>query len=357
MHPAPPYIYTLSLHDALPIFDAIGDLTHVLEDLFEKMAEGQLEASDNMTDLLFACHDRLAQMVEQSATQKPCLPATELIEQVKSILRGESPAPLPLVKDDAEPSVSETTALAPEANDNDLISIFLDEGMDIHSAISECLAQWREEPEELIGVTQLQHELHTLKGGARLSDVDAIADLAEAWSDALDPLIAGSNNQLEMLKLSERALTSLETMLAQLDDGGKLKADKKLIKALKAAHEAIAPEDALEASAETMEPATDDVDPEVLEIFLEEAHEVMGQLEKLLGDWRKEPTNHSFNQEAQRLLHTLKGGARLSQLPHLGDRAHAFETLLIDLGGNAPNKSQWQATTEHYAAIIAMVAD
>ena len=57
--------------------DAIGDLTHVLEDLFEKVVEGQLAASNDMTDLLFACHDRLAQMVEQVATQKPCPPAND----------------------------------------------------------------------------------------------------------------------------------------------------------------------------------------------------------------------------------------------------------------------------------------
>lgn len=65
-------------------------------------------------------------------------------------------------------------------------------------------------------MTQLQQELHTLKGGARLSDVDPIADLAEAWADALDPLIAGSNNQQALLALSGRALDSLKAMLTTL---------------------------------------------------------------------------------------------------------------------------------------------
>src|SRR5699024_10324116 len=141
----------------------------------------------------------------------------ELIAQVESILRGELSEPQ--AKTEARQDIQDTIAPAQQAVERDLIGIFLDEGMDIHSAISECLAQWREEPEELTGVTQLQHELHTLKGGARLSDVDYIADLAEAWSDSLDPLIAGSNNQTEMLKLSEQALSSLETMLADLEDG------------------------------------------------------------------------------------------------------------------------------------------
>ncbi|MBC7185312.1 MAG: Hpt domain-containing protein, partial [Marinobacter sp.] len=196
-------VHTLKGGARMAGVEAIGDLTHVLEDLFEKVAEGQLEASDSMNDLLFACHDRLAQMVEQVATQKPCPPADELVARVQSILRGEAlPAAAPEEEaeqpeeagpaqppaDEAPESTSLSDTLA-QASDDDLIGIFLDEGLEIRDAISECLDQWREEPDELTGVTQLQQELHTLKGGARLSDVDPIADLAEAWSDALDPLI------------------------------------------------------------------------------------------------------------------------------------------------------------------------
>ncbi|MCM0613657.1 Hpt domain-containing protein [Marinobacter sediminum] len=370
-------VHTLKGGARMAGVESIGDLTHVLEDLFEKVAEGQLEASDAMNDLLFACHDRLAQMVEQAATQKPCPPATELVSQVQAILRGDAPAPqaqqdeaepdLPQTEDyeaqavegSQEPEVDETpgvTAAMTAASDDDLTGIFLDEGLEIQDAIGECLAQWRDEPEELTGVTQLQQELHTLKGGARLSDVDTIADLAEAWSDALDPLIAGASNQATLLQLSDRALNSLRTMLTSLEESKKPVADDALVEALKAAHRTAA-DDAQVKPAETEDAGTEDVDPEVLEIFLEEAGEIMDQLEQMLEDWRKEPANHTFNQEAQRALHTLKGGARLSQLTQLGDKAHAFETRLIDLGGNAPDESQWQAITEEHDAIIAMVAE
>ncbi len=340
-------VHTLKGGARMAGVEAIGDLTHVLEDLFEKVAEGQLEASDAMNDLLFACHDRLAQMVEQVATQKPCPPAEELVARVQSILRGES---APSEESAEAPDLSETLT---QASDDDLIGIFLDEGLEIYDAISECLDQWRDEPEELTGLTQLQQELHTLKGGARLSDVDPIANLAEAWSDALDPLISGSNNQKTLLKLSDRALGSLKTMLNSLEQGSKPEPDADLIEDFRVAHEVAAEKTA----APREESQQEAIDPEVLEIFLEEAGEIMDQLEQLLDDWRKEPANHTFNQEAQRALHTLKGGARLSQLTQLGDRAHAFETRLIDLGGNAPDESQWQAITEDHDAIIALVAD
>ncbi|MEP1214343.1 MAG: Hpt domain-containing protein [Marinobacter sp.] len=365
-------VHTLKGGARMAGVDAIGDLTHVLEDLFEKVAEGQLSASDDMNDLLFACHDRLAQMVEQVATQKPCPPATELVAQVQAILSGkpmpaaepEEPAEEPEATTGAsdepekteEQSASVADAIA-QASDDDLVGIFLDEGVEIHEAIGECLAQWKDEPEELVGVTQLQQELHTLKGGARLSDVDPIADLAEAWSDALDPLIAGASNQSSLLALSEKAHGALRNMLSSLEDGTKPAADTALVSALKDAHRASG--DELSESATPAGAVSDEeaVDAEVLEIFLEEAGEILDQLEQLLDDWRKDPANHHFNQEAQRALHTLKGGARLSQLGELGDKAHGLETRLIDLGGNTPGEEAWRAITEDHDAIVSLVAD
>ncbi|WP_150911637.1 Hpt domain-containing protein [Marinobacter halotolerans] len=358
-------VHTLKGGARMAGVDPIGDLTHVLEDLFEKVAEGQLDASDEMIELLFACHDRLAQMVEEVATEKPCPPANELVRKVKAILAGE---PLDSKPQDSTPEAEEPEATVsdeqeapepsladalPEASEDDLVGIFLDEGLEIHEAVGECLAQWRDEPDELHGVTQLQQELHTLKGGARLSDVDPIAELAEAWSDALDPIIAGASNQADLLELSERGQTALRAMLTSLEEGNKPQGDGELINAFKQAHESIESG----ATAEAAVTETEEVDAEVLEIFLEEASEILDQLEQLLSDWHKEPGNHHFNQEAQRALHTLKGGARLSQLSSLGDKAHEMETRLIDLGGNKPDEADWKAITDDHDGIIALVND
>ena len=378
-------VHTLKGGAGMAGVDAIGDLTHVLEDLFEKVAEGQLDATDEMNDLLFACHDRLAQMVEEVATEKPCPPAKELERKVKAILAGEplDSEPLDAVEEPDLPEVTEAAGpeddapaeshdpepehepqkrepsledALPEASEDDLVGIFLDEGLEIHEAIGECIAEWRDEPDEMQGVTQLQQELHTLKGGARLSDVDPIAELAEAWSDALDPLIAGASNQSDLLELSEKAQMSLRAMLTSIEEGNKPQGDGDLIGAFKKAHKLIEPEDSTgPASEESNE--DDSIDAEVLEIFLEEAGEILDQLEQLLSDWHKEPANHHFNQEAQRALHTLKGGARLSQLSVLGDKAHQMETRLIDLGGNKPKEGDWKSIADDQDGIIALVND
>ena len=362
-------VHTLKGGARMAGIDAIGDLTHVLEDLFEKVAEGRLAATSNMTDLLFACHDRLAQMVEQVATQKPCPGAEDLIRQVDAILRGETPpagVATPAPADEPAPAATTAPDPADTTSDagpsdssellagDDLAGIFLDEGLEIHEAIVECLNQWREDPNELTVLTRLQQELHTLKGGARLSDMDPVADLAEAWSDGLEPLLSGDNNQPALLSLSERAAASLKAMLDHLEQGRKPVADSDLIGAF---HD-LAAEPADESAGVSGElDAATEIDPEVLEIFLEEAGELMDQLEQVLDDWRKEPNKHQFNQEAQRVLHTLKGGARLSQLIAAGDTAHAMETRLIDLGGNAPGESQWQDITRDHDALLAMIAE
>ena len=72
----------------------------------------------------------------------------------------------------------------------------------------------------------------------------------------------------------------------------------------------------------------EEIDPEILEIFLEEAHDLLENLDSALHAWSEQPDNLQFIDDIQRYLHTLKGGARLSGLPGLGDQSHDFETML-----------------------------
>ncbi|RBW49209.1 Hpt domain-containing protein [Marinobacter sp. F3R11] len=368
-------VHTLKGGARMAGVEAIGDLTHVLEDLFERVAERDLEPSSAMNELLFACHDRLAQMVEQVATQKPCPPANELVDQVEAILRGESIPPVAeateteIAEAEAEDAEAEAEAEAEaditpplpeviqeEDSDDELVSIFLDEAHEIHDVISECLDQWREDPQAMEGVAQLQQELHALKGGARLSDFDPIADLAEAWSGALDTLMSNPANQKLLLALSDRGFANLAQMFSTLEQGSDPVADAELLAAFSGVQQpdSIPGERPQEQAKEADQEA---VDPEILEIFLEEAGEIMDQLDQLLDDWRKDPGSSRFNHEAQRALHTLKGGARLSKLSVLGDKAHSFEARLIELGDKAPDDAQWQAITEAHDDIIALVAE
>ncbi|WP_426663089.1 Hpt domain-containing protein [Rhodanobacter aciditrophus] len=70
------------------------------------------------------------------------------------------------------------------------------------------------------------------------------------------------------------------------------------------------------------------IDADLLEVFVEEAREILDHADGVLAQWHAEPTASGHLPELQRDLHTLKGGARIAGLMSVGDLAHAIETLL-----------------------------
>jgi len=71
-----------------------------------------------------------------------------------------------------------------------------------------------------------------------------------------------------------------------------------------------------------------DYDPDLLEVFLEEADELQENTENTLQKWATQHDQLDHVAELQRLLHTLKGGARMANVLAVGDLAHAMESLL-----------------------------
>jgi chemosensory pili system protein ChpA (sensor histidine kinase/response regulator) len=84
----------------------------------------------------------------------------------------------------------------------------------------------------------------------------------------------------------------------------------------------------------------EEVDEEIIEVFFEEADEILESLEENIHQWSSEPENRIYLEHMLRGLHTLKGGARLSGLTRLGDATHQFESFLIDV----QNDSDQQVT-------------
>ena len=70
------------------------------------------------------------------------------------------------------------------------------------------------------------------------------------------------------------------------------------------------------------------IDADLLEVFIDEAREILDHADGVLAHWHAEPTELAHVAELQRDLHTLKGGARIAGLSSVGDLTHAIETLL-----------------------------
>ena len=78
-----------------------------------------------------------------------------------------------------------------------------------------------------------------------------------------------------------------------------------------------------------------DIDPELLQIFLEEATELLEAIEQRIDRWRNEISNQVHPEHLLRALHTLKGGARLSGLIAMGDVTHEFEAQVQASAGES----------------------
>jgi chemosensory pili system protein ChpA (sensor histidine kinase/response regulator) len=76
----------------------------------------------------------------------------------------------------------------------------------------------------------------------------------------------------------------------------------------------------------------DEVDQDVLPIFLEEAAELFPHAGEQLRTWRKRPTDMSSPTQLRRTLHTFKGSARMTGAMRLGELTHRMESRL-DVGG------------------------
>jgi chemosensory pili system protein ChpA (sensor histidine kinase/response regulator) len=72
-----------------------------------------------------------------------------------------------------------------------------------------------------------------------------------------------------------------------------------------------------------------DIDGELIDIFLEEADELLESCEATLADIIAEPNSTDHIHQLQRNMHTLKGGARMAELTPVGDLTHNLESLVV----------------------------
>ncbi|HSD97362.1 MAG TPA: Hpt domain-containing protein [Sulfuricaulis sp.] len=119
-----------------------------------------------------------------------------------------------------------------------------------------------------------------------------------------------------------------------------------------------APNAAVPAVPESPSPVTaEQLDPELLEIFQEEATDILGGIEEALSRWRSRPDDMALVQDLKRSLHTLKGGARMAGAMTMGDLSHNTETLLkhIEDGQVSANGGLFDLLDEVHDLLVTML--
>ncbi|WP_085697843.1 Hpt domain-containing protein [Pseudomonas sp. B26(2017)] len=230
--------------------------------------------------------------------------------------------------------------------DPQLINNFLAQGMDILLDAENLLQRWQQHPGERQELSALLDELTTLGEGAHLADLLPVDVLCEALLDLYGAVEESSLAVSErFFHEAQQAHEALINMLDELAAGQEITPQPQRIRAL---HELL--DESLDpsamglirsdgsrtpsirelgsATAELQQHSTDSgPDDEIVEIFLEEAVDILDNAGQALQRWLKDPENGATLSSLQRDLHTLKGGARMAEVAAVGDLAHELEGL------------------------------
>jgi chemosensory pili system protein ChpA (sensor histidine kinase/response regulator) len=100
---------------------------------------------------------------------------------------------------------------------------------------------------------------------------------------------------------------------------------------------------AAESAAEASRMPRDELDPDLLPVFLEEATDLLPQMQELLRTWQAEPGSQDAVHGLLRLLHTVKGSARMAGAMRLGQQMHDMESRIqqISIAG-APSAATFE---------------
>lgn len=244
---------------------------------------------------------------------------------------GLDPSATGLIKSDGSRALSiaelgaATTQLQQDwAVDDEIVEIFLEEAVDILDSAGQSLKRWLLDPDGVAPLSSLQRDLHTLRGGARMAEIGPVGDLAQELESLYEGLVDRRYSySAEMAQVLMDSHEHLALQLEQLQEQQPLSDSSALINRLRDVRQNAAPV-TVPVAPEAQGAGSD---PELLDIFLEEAADILDSSGAALLRWQAEPQNRQEVETLLRDLHTLKGGARMVEIAPIGDLAHELEFL------------------------------
>ncbi|BCD99981.1 Hpt domain-containing protein [Marinicellulosiphila megalodicopiae] len=243
--------------------------------------------------------------------------------------------------------------------DDDLVEIFIEEANELVESVRQLLDIWQKDTEDTSIVEQLQRDLHTLKGGARMAEIRPLGDLAHEieflYEGICDGRYAADESVFELLFACQ---DDISDMVQDIEAQGKCEYDPELVGKIKeycdshkvdhlaknADELSVIDEPDLHDTELSLVDESDiqinesgiisqdemfivDSDPELIEIFLDEADEILVSIQAQFDTWKQDISNLEPVHILQRDLHTLKGGARMAGISPIGDLGHELEYL------------------------------
>ncbi len=240
--------------------------------------------------------------------------------------------------------------------DRQLAEIFSNEAFDLIQKIEETAKAWARAPENLQGATEIKALSHTLLGAALMSQCSPVAVAGRALNQRM---AEAANAAIKPEPEFFTAFDSISEGFYQLLDAyrdGKLGEDNSALLASIAAlplQAKVAPPEVVAVELSPAEPLAvtavdgEEViemppvaesedgadlgiteDQELARLFLGEARELLEHLDAYCSAWESNPYNLDSAAEIKRVLHTLKGSARVAGSAGLGEVAQYTESLV-----------------------------
>ncbi len=315
----------------------VDELCEALLDLYGAVEESSLAVSEAFFHEAQSAHEALINMLDELAAGQEVSPQPQRIRALRGLLdESLDPSAMGLIRSDGSRTLSirelgsataelEQTATQVELDD-EIVSIFLEEAVDILESAGQALQRWLDDPDNAAPLLSLQRDLHTLKGGARMAEVEPVGELAHELESLYEGLVDRRYAYSEALAhLLQHSHDRLAQLLDQLQNQRPLADPAEVIEAIREFRQGNA------STVEAVEPARAEDspghDPELLEIFLEEGFDIIENSGAALVRWQAEPSNRQEVETLLRDLHTLKGGARMVEIAPIGDLAHELEFL------------------------------
>src|SRR5882672_3749837 len=361
----------------------LGEAAWAIEQTMNAWLQEERAATPALLQLIGLAHEYFSDNVKRLKAGGSSSDERALVSAAERVRRGEAPErAIPAEATQASASVEPQGDLTFAAGDaasgpaeiedfvqlgssrvsTTLFTIFSGEAREHISAIKEEHETLRQH-----GVVSdaLLRAVHTLAGTSGTVKISALSDLGYSLEGALQVLANSELSEGEQLMVGE-AIDTLEAMVAGVVELRVPQPVPALIALLDrvgegadaaprtSAQDKGAPETtpvyAGEAESEALEdePAAadiaiddldiqtslerrqrrldDDLDPELMQIFLDEAHELVPSVGAAMRDWRDAPDNPALGQALQRVLHTLKGSSRMAGAMAMGELTHHMET-------------------------------
>ncbi|MGH8460009.1 MAG: Hpt domain-containing protein [Stenotrophobium sp.] len=231
--------------------------------------------------------------------------------------------------------------------DVQLAEIFAGEAFDLVQKIEDTTTAWARAPENSQAANEIKVLCHTLQGAALMSQCRPVAELANAVQQRV--IHAESLQKLPDAEFFGQLNEVIERLYQLLDRyrEGTLTSDsaQQIVQVpWQDTHTATMPAavDFAVAEGETMiemPPVVSDTetardadiagsaasDVELHAIFISEARELLESLDGHCTAWERDPTSIDAAAEIQRVLHTLKGSARMAGYPEIGEVSQYLE--------------------------------